>query len=174
MEVLTTPRLRLREWQSEDFAAICNILMDAKTMHHWPAPLEEEAVQIWLNRNITQRQTSGYTRWCCERLADGQIVGDVGLVDMTMLGREVIDLGYIIHADYWGIGLGLEAALGVVDWAKRNRVELNIETLVATMATDNLPSVAVAKKLGMELIRSFENPKNVHKQTYYFELNLDS
>ncbi len=137
-------------------------------MVHWPAPFDEAGVRGWLARAQTSMRAHGYARWCCERLEDGQIVGDVGLLNLTLDRQVIHDLGYIIHHPFWRQGFAYEAALGVVQWAQ----DSGLNRLVATMATDNLPSAGVARKLGMTLKKTFHNPRNAGKPTYWFELDL--
>ena len=170
---ITTQRLRLRPWRMDEFQALANMLQDPQTMHHWPKPLEDDEVQFWLQRNVEQIQERGFSRWCCERIEDQAIVGDVGLAATEILGEAVIDLGYIIHVDYWYQGFGFEAAEGVVKWAKQHGHQFGINGasgLIANMANDNKPSASVAEKLGMQLEKTFVNPNNDNKDTYLYRL----
>ena len=168
MEMFTTNRLRLRTWRSEDFDNLHAILSDAVTMSHWPQLLDQEATRAWLNRSLEGMQQHGHARWCCERLADNQTVGDVGIVRMELEGEWVNDLGYIIHQSYWRMGYAYEAAQGAVRWATGH----GLDKLVANMATDNVPSVAVAEKLNMQRKREFTKTNNMNKATYWYELDL--
>ena len=77
-------------------------------------------------------------------------------------------MGYIIDHNYWRSGYALEACAAIVIWARLQ----GLDTLVANMARDNKPSVGVAQKLGMTMVREFENPKNRNKTTCWFELKL--
>ncbi|MEM7099437.1 MAG: GNAT family N-acetyltransferase [Pseudomonadota bacterium] len=167
-----TSRLSLNAWEEADFEAIARILQDAATMHHWPAPLNDDATVSWLKRAVEHQAEYGFSRWRCE-LKTGEIIGDVGALHHIVRDKPVVDLGYIIHADYWGRGYGLEAAQGSMEWLKRNGKALNIQTIVATMATDNIASVRTAQRLDMQLTDTFHNRNNLNKESYYFELRLD-
>ncbi len=166
-------RLGFRPWRMDDRQVLASLLQDPHTMLHWPAPLDDQAVSAWLERNVEHYERHGFSRFCCMLKSDGRVIGDVGAVHMTLLDKPVVDLGYIIHADHWRLGYGFEAACAVVDWLSRKK-ELGIETIVATMATDNLGSAAVARGLGMNLVDTFRNANNLHKETYYFELRIGS
>lgn len=168
LEIFTTRRLRVRTWQDNDFASLHGLLSDPLTMSHWPEPLDEAASRAWLDRTISGMRDDGYCRWCCERLADGRIIGDVGIVRMQLEGQWINDLGYIIAQQYWRQGYGFEAVEGAVKWAKSHR----LGSLVANMATDNLPSVALAEKLGMTKLRKFRKANNQRKMTNWYELHL--
>ena len=176
--LFSSSRLSFRPWRSEDEPILASILTHPQTMVHWPAPMTTQAVQDWLQRAIDQAARYGVSRFCCQ-LHDGTVIGDVGALVMPVLGRDVVDLGYIIHADYWRCGYGLEAALAVVDWIVNAGNEQcvvqfpeHIESIVATMASDNIGSAAVARRLGMTLTETYTNPKNLNKETYLFETRL--
>ena len=167
--MFTTQRLRLRTWQPTDLTNLHALLSDPLTMAHWPQPLDEAQARAWLERSSTGMRDHGYARWCCERLADGRIIGDVGIMRTELEGEWVNDLGYIIHHDFWRNGYAVEAAQGAVGWAKAN----GLEVLVANMAIDNTPSVGVAEKLGMLKKREFIKANNMAKPTFWYELQLN-
>jgi RimJ/RimL family protein N-acetyltransferase len=89
---------------------------------------------------------------------------------MQLEGEWINDLGYIIAQQYWRQGYGLEAVEGAVKWAKSQR----LGSLVANMATDNLPSVGLAEKLGMTKLREFCKVNNQNKMTNWYELQLEN
>ncbi|MEM9624330.1 MAG: GNAT family N-acetyltransferase [Pseudomonadota bacterium] len=165
---IVTPRLCLRAWQDSDLPALVSLLGDAQTMAHWPQPYDQAGARDWLRRAQHSMAEWGFARSCCVRLSDNQIVGDVGIMRMDIQGTPRFDLGYIIHRDYWRQGYALEACRGLVTWAQEQR----LPELVATMATDNLPSAGVAQKLGMRLEDTFVNPRNAGKETYFYRLSL--
>jgi len=169
LEMFKTRRLGVRTWQEEDFASLHALLSDSVTMSHWPAPLDEVAARAWLDRTYDGMRDDGLSRWCCERLADGKIIGDVGIVRMQLEGQWINDLGYIVAQQYWRQGYAFEAVEGAVKWARSHR----LDSLVANMATDNLPSVAVAEKLGMTKLREFRKANNQNKMTNWYELQLN-
>ena len=141
-------------------------------MYHWPAPLDDASVSTWLERNIEHYHQYGFSRFCCQLRSTQEVVGDVGVVNLVVKQQPACDLGYIIHANHWHQGYGYEAARAVVDWLSANRKGVGVDKIVATMATDNLGSAAVARKLGMQLKETYHNPKNLDKETFYFELDL--
>lgn len=170
--LFTSDRLGYRPWTGSDYDTLAGLLQDATTMHHWPAPLDDAAVQTWLDRNVVHFEQHGFSRFCCVLKADKTVIGDVGVVHASVRGQAALDLGYIIHADYWQQGFGVEAAAAVLDWiAGEQKLPLG-QTIVATMATDNTGSAAIARRLGMELVDQFINANNLHKQTYYFAQSL--
>jgi len=64
------------------------------------------------------------------------------------LDRSVeTEVGYLLGREHWGNGYATEAALAVRDWAL---AELGLERLIALIYPDNVRSIRVAQKLGME------------------------
>jgi len=167
-EIFTTQRLRVRPWREVDIDALYALLRDPLTMAHWPQPLDAAGAAQWLQRSLAGMAEHGYARWCCERLQDARVVGDVGIVRTELEGEPVNDLGYIVHHEFWRMGYGYEAAQGAIRWAQAR----GLGSLEANMATDNLASIALAEKLGMTLKTEFIKASNGRKPTYWYELEL--
>ena len=55
-----------------------------------------------------------------------------------------------------------------MDWASGH----GLESVVATMAQDNLASIRTAERLGMNLERKFNNPLNRGKTTRFYRLEF--
>ena len=156
--VLETARLRLRQYQPADYAALHAILADPVTMQFWPAPFTPEQTQAWLGRQIAGYAARGYGHWAVERTVDSSaLIGDVGLMLAQVNGRDEVDLGYIIHNPYWRQGYALEAARAALDFA---RAQPAISRVVANMAHDHYASRRVAEKLGMAFEGDFLNARN--------------
>jgi RimJ/RimL family protein N-acetyltransferase len=161
--VATTPRLRLRCYVEDDLARLEKLLAEPLTMQHWPQPLTSAESRAWLDRALSAYRTPGYGRFAVE-LDDGTYIGDAGVVRAVIDGRDENDLGYIIDHRYWRRGYGLEAAAACITHAR----SCGIGRIVANMAADNAGSVAVARRLGLRLERSFNNPRNRDKPTLLF------
>jgi len=56
------------------------------------------------------------------------------------------EVGFRYLKEYWGRGIGTEAALACVDFA---RSDLKISKLVALIMPENIASIKLAEKLGM-------------------------
>ena len=59
---------------------------------------------------------------------------------------DLPEVGYRYLKEHWGQGIGTEAALACVDFA---RADLKIEKLIALILPENIASIKVAEKLGM-------------------------
>lgn len=166
--MIETERLQLREFTTNDLDYLNRLLSDPQTMQHWPVPLEPADVEAWLERSLTSYRTYGFGRWLVVLKETQQPIGDTGLLRLEVNGRLENDLGYIIHATQWGHGFGVEAAQACVNWAAGS----GLASVVASMATDNGPSVGVAEKLGMARESTFVNARNQDKETFLFRLKF--
>jgi ribosomal-protein-alanine N-acetyltransferase len=59
---------------------------------------------------------------------------------------DLPEVGYRYLKEYWGKGIGTEAANICVDFA---RTDLKIKKLIALIVPENIASIRVAEKLGM-------------------------
>ena len=58
---------------------------------------------------------------------------------------DAVEVGYTIYEPYRGRGLATETAQALIDWA---REEHGIRRFIFSIAPDNEPSLAIARKLG--------------------------
>lgn len=76
---------------------------------------------------------------------DGRFIGTIGMAHTSRIHRYV-EVGYVLHPDYWGRGIVTEALTAVIDFAfahELNRVE-------AVHAVENPASGRVMEKAGMQ------------------------
>ena len=74
----------------------------------------------------------------------------LGHVDLTVIERGDRDwgnLGYAVHNNVQGRGIATEAGRMAIQWAFK---ALRLNRLEVVVDLDNLPSLAVARKLGLE------------------------
>ena len=58
--VLETDRLTLREYVTEDFDALFEIVSDIETMQHYPAPFDEDKTRSWIQWNLDNYKKCGF------------------------------------------------------------------------------------------------------------------
>lgn len=58
---------------------------------------------------------------------------------------SAVELGYTVFQEHRGRGLAREAATALMDWARR---EHGVRHFVASVAPDNVPSLAIVRRLG--------------------------
>lgn len=165
---LHTTRLTLQPYQREDADRLLSILSDPTTMEFWPQPLTDAEVVKWLDRSLKSYVQYGFGRYAVLLKDNDELIGDVGLLATNILDESVIDLGYIIHHPWWGKGYAIEAAAVVRDYAFAT---LELPTLHVNMPWNHRGSQRVAERLGMTLIKEFNNPRNRDIRTLLYRLD---
>ena len=74
---------------------------------------------------------------------------------MDRKGIDHIDIGYGILPEFRGKGYAFEAAKAIYDYGYQ---ELNLEKIVAIVNPDNLPSIKLLSKLGLEFEKMVRLP----------------
>lgn len=153
---LTTQRLRLRKFLTEDAAAYYECLgsSDAVTKYmlwepHKDISESEESIRKILNRYET---ATPYTWAIALKETDALI----GRVDLLRLDQQAgtCSFAYMLGADFWNHGYGTEALRAVFDFAF---TQLEVESMDADHMADNPASGAVMRKLGMTSQGSIPN-----------------
>ena len=159
-EVLETQRLMLCELEPTDLEAILPMMSDPEVMQFWPQPYTRESTAAWIAHWIERYAEDGCGYWLARDRHSGEIVGQAGIVVQELGGDEPeAGLGYIIHRPHWRQGYAHEAAAGCLEWAFN---ALEVRRVVATVRPENLPSAAVARKLGMKPERDVDYKGFLH------------
>lgn len=161
--LLETQRLMIREYTPEDFDAIYEILSDAETMQHYPAPFSEEKTKWWIARNLDNYAKQGFGLWAVVLKQSGELIGDCGLTIQDIDGQLLPEIGYHIHKKLWRQGYGKEAACAVRDWAFENTA---YDTLYSYMKYTNVGSYSTAMAMGMKRVKEYPDPKNTISYAY--------
>jgi RimJ/RimL family protein N-acetyltransferase len=154
-EPIVTSRLRLRRSRPEDAETISAYRTDPEVHRYqgWErtdpdgvrGEIEEMARRApgapggWMQLSVEDRET-------------GQLVGDVGLSPAED-DPGVIKIGYTMSPSFQGRGYATEAVRALVAYAFDT---LGAEVVRAYASAENLPSIRVAEKVGMQLVERFE------------------
>jgi [ribosomal protein S5]-alanine N-acetyltransferase len=159
MDILTTPRLRLRPFLPTDAPGILALDSDPEVRRYVPGTLlttlaEAGAVVDYVR---AQYARNGVGRWAVERRHDGAFLGWCGLKlvdDGVTNGRTgYYDLGYRLLRSCWGQGYASEAAAASLRYGFE---ALRLPVLHATVMQGNGASCRVVEKLGFGRTAEFE------------------
>jgi RimJ/RimL family protein N-acetyltransferase len=145
--VIQTQRLRLRELDLDDADFILELLNEPGFIRHIGdkgVRTLADAAEYILRGPRDSYDEYGFGLYAVS-LGDGTRIGICGLVRRD--GLMDPDVGFAFLSRYWGQGYAVEAAAAVLDHA-REVLELN--RVVAITAVDNLKSIAVLERLGLE------------------------
>ena len=131
---IETERLLLREYRQDDFDAIYEILSDAETMSHYPAPFDEERVRGWIRWNLDNYEKYGFGLWAVILKETGELIGDCGLTIQNIDGEQLPEIapGHVFMSD----------------------------TLYSYMKYTNVGSYSTALSNGMRKVKEYPDEKN--------------
>ena len=135
MEIFT-PRLKLRTARPDDLEAMHAVLSDPRATRWWSTPPHGtlEQTRIWLRGMIANGPDQ--PDFVIER--EGRVIGKAGFWRLP-------EVGYILHPDHWGQGLGKEAVGAAVDHVFAT---LDHDDLIADVDPENLASIRLLEGLG--------------------------
>ena len=153
--VLSTPRLRLAEWELEDQQAFRPIATDPEVMRYISggAPWSDEQIQEFVLRQIRQAADHGFCLWKLLLGDSSRLAGFCGL--QPLAASDEIEIGWWLARDLWGQGLATEAARAALKFAWD---PAGLSRIVAVARRENTASLRVMEKLGMRYERD-----TVHK-----------
>ena len=160
MTELHTPRLRLRRARADDLAAIHAVLSSPAAMAHWSTPphADLQTTRAWLGGMIASPPEVSED-FVVE--FEGRVVGKAGFYRLP-------EVGYILHPDVWGRGLGAEAVGAAVDHVFATR---DLDLLTADVDPENNASIRLLETLGFERTgaakRTFEIAGEWKDSLYY-------
>lgn len=143
-----TARLKMRQWQKEDFAPFAEMNSDHRVMEHFPSLLSQKQSDDMALRCQTLINERGWGFWALEEKSSGKFIGFTGLhiPSHDLPFSPCVEIGWRLSPDYWGKGLVTEAAETALNIAF---TQLNLEEIVAFAVQDNTRSIAVMKRLAM-------------------------
>lgn len=143
---LETPRLRLRLFTHDDLQIMFKLNTDPDVTKYADTPAKdmEEVRQRLEQGPLSDYKKYGYGRFAVELKETGNVIGFCGIKYLPEI--DLPEVGFRYLKEYWGRGIGTEAANVCVDFA---RDDLKIEKLIALIIPENIASIRVAEKLGM-------------------------
>lgn len=144
--VLRTARLELVELSPDDLPFLRDVLMHPEVMRFWPRPYLESEIEGWMDKQRTRYREDGYGYWLVRLGGSGEPVGLAGVLATRLEDETAAAMGWIVHKPHWRQGYAFEAASGCFHHGFE---VLGEERLISLVRPENLPSMALAAKLGM-------------------------
>ncbi len=168
LTIKETKRLTLRELSLEDIPTLYEMYQNKEVCCYIPSlsSLEEE-----LEKQKTYIENVypfyGYGLWGVFDKRTKQLIGQAGIENKMIDGMEELELSYLIDYEHWNLGYATEACRAIIMFAIE---ELEATRLVSVIAKENIASVQVVKKLGMELEKEL-NYQGFNCFLYSIDLN---
>ncbi|MDQ3210505.1 MAG: GNAT family N-acetyltransferase [Actinomycetota bacterium] len=154
-EPIVTERLVLRRSHTDDASSISTYRSDPEVHRYqgWDRTDREGVMgEIEAMAGRAPGEPGGWVQLSVEERDTGRLVGDVG---MSPADGEpgVIKIGYTMDPAFQGRGYATEAVEAMVGYAFDT---LGAQVVRAYASAENLPSIRVAEKAGLELKERFE------------------
>jgi ribosomal-protein-alanine N-acetyltransferase len=163
---LETDRLRIRALASSDVPVLIALWMDPEVTRYMGGPRERARLEQVYEEELRLAVPPRYTLWPVVERTTGRVIGECGLIQKEVEGRQELELVYVLARDAWGRGYATEAAAAVRDAAERE----GITRLIALIDPENPASARVACKIGMQLEREVIRPGGAIRQVYAMAL----
>ena len=147
--ILETERLMLREMTQSDFDDLAEMLCDPEVMYAYERDFSEEDVGQWLDNQLSRYKKYGFGMWSVILKQSGNMIGQAGITMQPYKDGELHEIGYLFKKAFWHNGYATEAAHALKNYAFQT---LKLDEIFSTIRTNNYPSIAVAKRNGMECI----------------------
>ncbi|NGX31704.1 MAG: putative ribosomal N-acetyltransferase YdaF [Chlamydiae bacterium] len=139
---LKTPHLFIRSLTKEDLECIDQLLADEGAMQF---STNTKTSQEYLENILQSYQENGYGLYGVFLKDDQVFIGLCGLLKQEINHKIYVEASYRIKKTYWNRGYATEATKAVVQYAFD---QLHIKELITIIEKTNMPSMAVAKKIG--------------------------
>jgi [ribosomal protein S5]-alanine N-acetyltransferase len=148
--IFETPRLLLRQFTEADTALLLQLNSNPEVLKYLDEPpieTEEQALHI-LNTIILPQYKNNLGRWAIHLKSNNQFIGWCGLKYRQEL--DEVDLGYRLMPQFWEYGYAFEAAKYTLNYGFN---QLHLKTIVGRAHIDNIASLKILEKIGMQFIK---------------------
>jgi RimJ/RimL family protein N-acetyltransferase len=153
--ILETERLLFRHQIIEDLNNLWELYCNPNITKYIPdAPRSRDETREeleWFLHGHPRHPELGL--WATIHKETGKFIGRCGLLPWMIDGQNEVEVAYTLAQDYWGKGLGTEAASGILRYAFGT---LNLSRLICLIDPENIPSQRVAENIGMTLEKRVE------------------
>jgi len=146
-----TNRIVIREFLPEEQTIYLNHFNDEAVTLYLPKRSREERINIFSTALKQYGVTDKLGIWGMFNKNGGDLIGSCLLRTFNNSERGVIELGYSMEKKYWGLGLGTEMAVAMVEYAF---TDPNTTQVVAVTDLDNIGSQRVLEKAGLKRVEN--------------------
>ncbi|MBR9727038.1 GNAT family N-acetyltransferase [Shewanella intestini] len=148
--ITQTPRLIIRPFNQTDIESLFLMNSIPEMLTYIPTkPFTElsQAQALFDDVVLANYHEFGFGRWAVQHKQDNRVIGFCGPKFIPEFNK--VELGYRYFPQYWGQGIGSEAAQAVLDTLKPLH---QLHEAIALILQGNKASEAVALKVGMTRI----------------------
>jgi len=157
-KILETERLVLQEFSIDDAEFILSLLNTPgwlKYIGDKNVRSVEYAVDYLEEGPIKSYKENGFGLWLTLLKNNNTPIGMCGLIKRESLDN--IDIGFALLPEYSKLGYGYEIAQATINYAKH---DLGIDKVVAITDSNNVPSIKLLNKLGLQFEKKLKLSEN--------------
>jgi RimJ/RimL family protein N-acetyltransferase len=150
---LTTPRLRMRGFESTDLNAYAEMMADPEVTLYISDRKPLTRAEAWRQMAIFTGHwvLRGYGIWLVEERATGKFLGRIGFWEPE--GWPGFELAYTLARPFWGRGFAREGASAALTYAHDT---LDRSDIISLIRPENAGSIRVAEALGAARARTID------------------
>lgn len=164
MTILESNRLILRNTVDEDIATLYkNIFNDKDVVEHTFGNDLKSFEEV---ENFIKTSCNYYNKLGLSTLLEKQsntIIGLAGIIKCEYLEQIDYEFGFILSKNYWGKGYAKEIGLAQIKYTKD---ELKAKRVLALAHKENIASLNLIKKLGLEYIKTVPTNGRGDREVY--------
>jgi len=158
MKILETHRLTLRRLLPTDLDSLFALYSDKEIRRYFPEGImtyeeTKEELEWFLNGHPAHPELG---LWATIHKETNQFIGRCGLLPWTIDEQQEVEVAYLLAKEYWGQGLGTEAAQALVRYGFEL---LRLTRLICLIDRENQTSIRVAMKIGMTFEKEGKDEK---------------
>ncbi len=155
--IISTERLILRRWNSEDFIPFANMNKDPDVMEYFPNVLTNEETAAMMKRIEFHFEKYGFGVFALEEIALKTFIGFTGFMCPLFKSffTPCVEIGWRLQKEYWGKGYATEAAKACLQYGFKT---LQFEKIFSFTSKLNLRSEKVMQSIGMQKAGEFNHP----------------
>ena len=168
--ILETERLLLRHQVIEDLDDLWALYCDPEITKYIPdAPRSREEAQEELEWHMHGHpKHPEFGLWATIHKETGKFIGRCGLLPWTIDDVNEVEVAYTIARNYWGQGLGSEAAQAILKYGFE---KLHLSRMVCLIDPENKASQKVAEKMGMAWEKTVNGYEGDHIPFWIYSIN---
>ena len=151
-----TARMILRPWQAEDAVEVARLMSDPRVVGDRSFP--PERIRALGDHTLAQWHRNGFGPWAALDKATGDWIGRIGLDELAEWpGDDKIEVGFELHAAWWGRGLATEGARAALAFGFR---EHGLSRIISVTAAAHTAARRVMERIGLTYrgTRTWMNP----------------
>ena len=165
---IETDRLIIRSIQETDLESLAELWIDPDVTYYMGGQRNHEEVLKSLEDDVQANHKPTFNLWPVIEKGTNQIIGDCGIIEKKVEGKNEYEIVYVLAKSAWGKGFATEVAISIRDYAFK---QLGLKRIIALIDPNNSSSERVAVKIGLRYERDTIRPNG--KIMKVFALNLE-